>query len=156
MRDDINIRAPRFLLARTVGCCGRCRATTPLFAIAVPPGHMALELDEMALDEGTAVDVWRIAQRSALLFHVEYLPEPVQQRLRAFCLALRPAGSPGEEQWTNHCEHCGSPQNDHELFCEPEGAFLPIGEYCGTAIQLISIDETFEAAAGGYVPELPF
>jgi hypothetical protein len=158
LRNDINIRSPRFLLARTVGTCWHCRTTIPLFALAVPPGHMELELDDEARDEETAVDTWRIAADSAFLFYVEYLPAAVQNRLKQFTQSYRlgdcavAAGS----YWANHCEHCGSLLDDHELFCEPDGAFLPTDESRARIIRLAPIDEAFEAVAAGYAYEPDF
>ena len=55
--------------------------------------------------------------------------------------------------WANHCEHCGSLQEDHDLFCEPEGAFLPVDAAWASAIELTRIDEPFAAAAAGYAYE---
>ena len=158
LRNDINIRSPRFLLARTVGTCWHCRATIPLFALAVPPGHMVLEPDDEAQDEETAVDTWRIAAVSAFLFYVEYLPAAVQNRLKQVTQSYRlgdcavVAGS----HWANHCEHCGSLLDDHELFCEPDGAFLPTDESRARIIHLVPIDEAFEADAAGYAYEPDF
>ncbi|MGO9991582.1 MAG: conjugal transfer protein TraC [Steroidobacteraceae bacterium] len=158
LRNDINIRSPRFLLAQTVGTCWHCRATIPLFALAVPPGHMALEPDDEAQDEETAVYTWRIAADSAFLFYVEYLPAAVQNRLKQFTRSYRLgdcAGAAGS-YWANHCEHCGSLLDDHELFCEPDGAFLPTDESRARNIHLARIDEAFEAVAAGYAYELDF
>lgn len=155
MRDDINIRSPRFLLARTVGTCRHCRATTALFGLAVPPGHMALELDDAAQDEETAVDTWRIATDSAFLFHVGYLSAGVENRLRQFTRSYRLTDDDAAAgaHWANHCERCGSLLDDDELFCEPGGAFLPTDESGASVVQLVSIDEALEAAAAGYAYE---
>ena len=64
----------------------------------------------------------------------------------------RPAVSPATQgcSWANHCEHCGSVQEDHDLFCEPEGAFLPVDAASASAIELTRIEEPFAAVAGGY------
>jgi hypothetical protein len=151
MRNDINIRASRFIVAQTLGVCGHCRKATRLVALAVPPGHMALELDDEAQDEETAVDTWRIAANHALLFHVEYLPAAVRRRLRQFASSYRL--SDPAAHWANHCGHCGASFDDQELFCEPGGAFLPPDESSAGSIHLERIDEAFEAVAAGYAYE---
>jgi hypothetical protein len=158
VRNDINIRSPHFFLARTIGTCWHCRATTPLFGLALPRGHMALELDDEAQDDETAVDTWRIASDSAFLFYVAYLPALVQSRLRPFTRSYRLSHyeAAGGSYWANHCEHCGSLLDDHELFCEPDGAFLPTSESSASIIRLVPIDEAFEAVAAGYASEPEF
>jgi hypothetical protein len=119
---------------------------------------MVLEPDDEAQDEETAVDTWRIAAVSAFLFYVEYLPAAVQNRLKQVTQSYRlgdcavVAGS----HWANHCEHCGSLLDDHELFCEPDGAFLPTDESRARIIHLVPIDEAFEADAAGYAYEPDF
>jgi hypothetical protein len=45
---------------------------------------------------------------------------------------------------------------DHDLFCEPGGAFLPTTELSAGLIQLLPIDEAFEAAAAGYAHQPEF
>ncbi len=46
--------------------------------------------------------------------------------------------------------------DDHDLFCEPEGAFLPTSQAQAAAIQLVRIDEPLEAAAAGYACDPQF
>jgi len=178
VRIDINIRSPRYLLAHTLGTCWHCRAPTQLFALVVPPGHEALELDDEAQDaagdeaqnetqneaqsetqnEALAVDIWCAATHHAFLFYIEFLPAVIQDRLKQFTQSYRLEFSDAahEPYWANHCERCGSLLDDHELFCEPEGAFLPTSESSAGAIHLLALDEAFEAAAAGYAYEPQF
>jgi hypothetical protein len=170
VRTDINIRSPRYLLAHTLGTCWHCRASTQLFALVVPPGHEALELDDEAQDaagdeaqnetqnEALAVDIWCAATHHAFLFYIEFLPAVIQDRLKQFTQSYRLEFSDAAHgpYWANHCERCGSLLDDHELFCEPEGAFLPTSESSAGAIHLLALDEAFEAAAGGYAHEPQF
>jgi hypothetical protein len=116
---------------------------------------MALELDDTAQAEETAVDTWRIANDNAFLFYVEYLPAGVGNRLRQFTRSYRLSDCDGTagSYWANHCEHCGSLFDDQELFCEPDGAFLPTDESSAACIHLVPIDEAFEAVAAGYAYE---
>ena len=58
--------------------------------------------------------------------------------------------------WANHCERCGAIQEDHDLFCEPEGAFLPISPAAASIIEFLPIDEILEAAAAGYAVDPEF
>jgi hypothetical protein len=124
---------------------------TRLVALALPPSHESLSLAEDD-EDGPVSDSWDEVPWSALLFYVGYLPEGVQQRVQAFSETYRPAVGPAAQgsYWANHCEHCGSLQEDHDLFCEPAGAFLPVDAASASAIELTRIDEPFAAAAAGY------
>ena len=138
-RPWINIRSPTFLVARALAVCGRCRSSTPVIAAAVPPGH-----------ETRDEDTWEIADHHALLFHIDYLSAAVIMRLQAQGAYRR------DTHWINHCRSCGAPQDDLELFCEPEGAFLPTSASSAALIELLSVDEPLEAAAAGYAIEPQF
>ena len=153
---DVNVRSDSDWIAHTVGRCARCGAPTRLVALALPPSHQSLLLDA---DVGqTQVDCWESASASAFLFYVEYLPEPVQRRVAAFCRAYRFAFSERSLgwYWANHCETCGVLLDDHELFCEPEGPFLPPSAESASAVMFVRIEETLEAAASGYACEPQF
>jgi hypothetical protein len=147
---SINIRSPRFLVARTVAACRHCRVLTTLIAVALPPGHETLELDDEARDEAHAVDTWQTASHHAFLFHIESLPSSVAARLQPLA-SLRYDG-----YWANHCAWCDLSQDDQALFCEPEGAFAPASESSAALIEIWAIDEPFEAAVAGYAVEPQF
>jgi hypothetical protein len=155
---ETNIRSSRFYLARTVGTCRRCGAPTRLFALAVPPGHETLELDDEAQDEALALDTWHVATDSAFLFFVEFIPDALHSRLKQCTQPWHFGKSEAavDGYWANHCERCGSQFDDRELFCEPEGAFFPTSELAARAIHLLTIEEAFEAAAAGYAHDPQF
>jgi len=46
--------------------------------------------------------------------------------------------------------------HDHDLFCEPGGAFMPISAEAARRIQFVTIESCFQAAAGGYAYEPAF
>jgi hypothetical protein len=147
---SINIRSPRFLVARTVAVCRHCRVLTTLIAVALPPGHETLELDDDARAEAHAVDTWQTAAHHAFLFHIESLPSSVAAR-------LEPLGSLRYDgYWANHCAWCDLLQDDQALFCEPEGAFAPASELSAALVEILAIDEPFEAAVAGYAVEPQF
>jgi len=150
MRDDVNIRSPRFLLARTIGICRHCLSPTPLVGLALPPGHMVLELDHEARDDAEAIDAWRIASGSAFIFEVGFIPAAVQSRIGQVTRLFKP-GADG--CWANRCERCAGLQDDRDLYCEPDGAFFPTNDASASLIQLVSVDEAFEAVAAGYAYE---
>jgi len=152
--DSVNVRSKDYLIARSVRPCTHCGVGTPLVALVLPPSHEILSLAE---DDGSGplADSWDETHGSAFLFHIGYLPDRVQQRVQASSKTYRLAVSPAAQgsRWANHCEHCGSLQEDHDLFCEPEGAFLPVDAASASAIELTRIDEPFAAAAAGYARE---
>jgi len=45
---------------------------------------------------------------------------------------------------------CGALLEDHDLYCEPDGAFLPMSGDITADFELTWIAEPIEAAAGGY------
>jgi hypothetical protein len=169
---ETNIRAPAYCIARASGSCVHCREPTPLVALVLPRSHEILEPDADAdadanadadtradaKGDDSAADSWQVAQSGAFLFHVEYLSHAVQKRLREVSLFFRPAHSEAtmSTYWMNHCERCGVAQEDNELFCEPDGAFLPTSPAGAAAIRLLEIPEPFEAAAAGYAIEPAF
>jgi hypothetical protein len=174
---EMNIRSPRYYIARTVSTCWHCGSPTALVAIAVPPGHETLDVDDDASDEGSDDETqhrehpaaaWSVADHNAFLFYVDSLPGAVQKRINHYEPAYRPidadataaapatgAGGGSGSYWANHCEQCGCQLDDHELFCEPEGAFLPTSESTAAAIHLVLVDEPFETSAAGYSYEPP-
>jgi hypothetical protein len=152
-----NLRAGGYFVAQTRVVCPRCLQTTRLVALGLPPGHEVLELDD-APDDGTAEDTWVAADHPAFLFHIVHLSENVRLRVGGITPAYRAdAATDGEESgWTNHCEHCGSPFDDQDLFCEPGGAFFPVSDADARLIRLLSVDEAIDADASGYAPEPAF
>ena len=152
--DSVNVRSKDYLIARTAAPCTHCGARTPLIALVAPPSHETLSLAEDD-EHGPLPDSWDQVPWSAFLFYVGYLPDGVQQRVQTSSKTYRLAASPAAQgsYWANHCEHCGSLQEDHDLFCEPEGAFLPVDTASASAIELTRIDEPFAAAAAGYACE---
>lgn len=114
----MNIRAPQFAIANASAVCADCGAWTHVVALVAPPDH------EVLVDS-----VWERSALGAWLFYVEDLSESVQGTVRDLAPWYRLARSEARSNayWMNHCEHCGAPQEDHELHCEPGGAFTQAG-----------------------------
>jgi hypothetical protein len=147
--SEVNVRSNSYFIARATSRCPGCGAIVPVFALALPPSHEAL-VPNSAEDDGASV--WQAAPWNALLFHVEFLSDPVARRLRALTSAYRlsPGEESGDSHWANHCPACDAIVEDQGLFCEPGGAFLPTSARAASAIRLVRIDEPLEAAASGY------
>jgi hypothetical protein len=167
---DTNVRSPRYQLALTVARCPVCGSPTAVVGLVVPPGHETLDPEDdppvgSSKGGGNASALWSVAHHHAFLFHVEFLPVAIQATVRQFVPAYGRAEADADTDdgsaggpcgWANHCERCGALLDDQELFCEPEGAFLPTNEARAAAIHLVGIDAPFEAAAGGYAHEPQF
>jgi hypothetical protein len=180
---EVNVRSGRYYIARTEVLCWHCGLRSGVLALAVPPEHETL-LDGQAGEEGDgdtggdsvegvagelyddvsdaglesgSVD-WQQAGVNAFLFYVEYLPDTVQGRVQDLSPSFRLAYSDAtlNSYWANHCDHCGGLLGDHEMHCEPEGAFVPTSETAAAAIELLKIEEPLEAAADGYAFEPEF
>jgi hypothetical protein len=157
---DANVRSHTYYVARTHVRCWHCGLPTRLLALAMPHNHETLDGDTQADADGgdPASDAWQRAAVNAMLFYVERLPDDVRDRLNRISPFFRLAHSAAtlNSYWANHCEHCGTLLGDHELHCEPDGAFMPSSEAAAANIQLQQIPEPFEAVAAGYAFEPEF
>ncbi|MEP6546889.1 MAG: hypothetical protein ABJD53_05435 [Gammaproteobacteria bacterium] len=158
---DANLRSPTYYLARTYARCRYCGLSTHLMALAVPRTHETLDDDEPADDAEShqpAASAWRRLDVDAFLFYVERLSHDVRRRLQKMAPCFRPARSATTQSvyWVNHCEHCDSLLEDHELHCEPEGAFMPASEAEAAQIHLLQVPEPIEVVAAGYSPDPAF
>lgn len=153
-----SVRSHGYFLVRSIGECRCCRASTPLIALALAPGHETLSMDADDERAESNPDTWESAACGALLFYIETLPGAVQRRLTEFSPAYRYAHSTETQgwYWANHCVNCGALLEDHDLFCEPDGAFLPMNQEIAGDLEIIWIEEPIEAEAGGYSCEPVF
>jgi hypothetical protein len=154
----INVRSDSYWIAHATGECGRCRAGTRLVALALPPSHQSLALDWDVQKDELIARHWETAQWSAFLFYVEYLPEEVRRRLQGLSQGYRFAFSERTQAsyWANHCAECGALMEDHDLFCEPDGAFMPSTAANAAAVTLARVDEALQAGAAGYAYDPQF
>jgi hypothetical protein len=113
--------------------------------------------DEPEHGESTP-SMWQRADANAFLFHIERLRNEVQHLLHELSQSFRVAHSPATHSsyWVNHCAHCNALMGDHELHCEPDGAFAPSNEAAAANIELLEISEPFEAVVAGYALEPEF
>jgi hypothetical protein len=152
---EANVRSAGYYLARTRTLCLKCGGSTRVLALATTKDHEIL--DAGGAEGG---DQWQSAGIVAFLFYVTHLCDEVQRRLFALSPEFRLDHSvdASSANWVNHCQHCDSVLDDHDLHCEP-GVFMPESEDEAADIELLKIDEVLEAAAAGYAPEpefLPF
>jgi hypothetical protein len=157
---DANVRSKTYYVARTTVRCWHCGSSTGVLALAMPHGHEILDEDTQADAEGgePGSDAWQRATVNAFLFYVQRIPDDVRRRLNRMSQFFRLAHSAAtlNSYWANHCEHCGTLLGDHELHCEPDGAFMPSSEAAAAHIQLLQIQEPCEAVAAGYAFEPEF
>jgi hypothetical protein len=144
--DGTNVRSADYLVAHSVGACERCSRPTSLFSFGLLPGHETrLENEWVPVDAGV------------LLFHVEHLAAGsigVMAELAPHYL-LNHSDPTDSEYWMNHCRHCGAPQEDHWLHCEPDGAFLPTTAQAAEQIQFVHVRAPFAARVRGISVGLP-
>ncbi|MGO9934011.1 MAG: conjugal transfer protein TraC [Steroidobacteraceae bacterium] len=153
LHPEANYRSPGYSIAGADTRCTHCGRTTRVLALLLPEDHEALDTE-------TADDMhaWRRAGANAFLFYLAHMPHCVQRRLLQLSRTFRVARSEAtlNAYWANHCEHCGLLLSDHELHCEPDGAFMPCSEAEARNILLLQIDEPFEAVAAGCALEPAF
>jgi hypothetical protein len=140
-----NIRAQSYFIAETALNCWHCGSSTRVLGLALTAGHETHNEDEQA-------GAWHRADGDAVLFYIERLPAPVQVRLAEASpfFVLSNSSATWNAYWANHCENCGSLLEDHELHCEPGGAFMPWSEAAAARIRFRKINEQFEATSAGY------
>ncbi len=149
MPTDSNVRSQAYFIARAHLQCGQCGRATGVLALALPPGH---ETADCNTEDGA----WQRADAAAFLFFVTWLPDEVLQHLLPHASYRQTQGDETAVSfWANHCEHCGAPQSDEELHCEP-GVFMPGSQAEAMQIHLLKVDEAFEAAAAGYALDPEF
>jgi hypothetical protein len=155
---EVNVRSRSYFIACTVAVCSQCHEPTRLVALALPDDHEVLDSDDDVEGAQIAVESWSAASQGAFLFFIAYLPETVQLRMKEFAQGYRLVRSPAMlgRHWANHCERCNSLLDDHDLFCEPEGAFLPTSEASAGLIHLVRINDGIEAATAGYAGDPQF
>lgn len=153
LHPDPNYRSPQYSIARTLIRCWHCGQSTRVLALLLPEGHETL--DPESTGESNA---WQPAGGNAFLFYITYLPDSVQRQLIQLSSTIRAAHSDATANcyWANHCEHCGSLLDDHELHCETTGAFMPCSEAEAQNIVFLQVCEQFEAQAAGYALEPEF
>lgn len=155
--DDFNVRSKGYFIARASITCGSCRAPTRVLAVVLPSFHEMLAVDSESAEEGGA-EVWERAPHCALLFYVDALPDSVRRRMAFESRGYRRDYSAAAQStyFANHCEACDALIEDHDLICEPEGAFVLLEAAQAGAIEFLRVSEGFEAAAAGYVVDPPF
>ena len=156
---NMNVRANSYVVLLTVAICRSCGLPTRLIALMLPPDHQALlEGTTQSEDEESWPGTWESPASSALLFFVGDVSNAVRRCVLDIAPAYRPASADESQDsyWANHCEHCDSRFDDQELFCEPNGAFLPTNPSAAAAIDRMQINEPIEAAAAGCAYEPQF
>ena len=141
----MRVRADRYAIASASALCPVCDCWTHVVALLVPQRHT------VASDQG-----WGIAAGRAWLFHVNETSAAVLVRLAVISPWYRPATGGTGRVFVNHCEHCASPLDDHDLHCEPGGAFQPSSEAEAAGVSLWHIDEPLDVDASGLAHEPDF
>jgi uncharacterized membrane protein len=162
---EINLIAPWFALGCSATVCSQCGSMTPVFALALLAGHRVflahdddddLNATPVELAEGAANVRWETATGNALLFDVDEIGAAAASRLGPLAPSFRRDTDVRVDGWVNHCSRCHAILDDHDLFCEPDGVFLPTSPEAAQRIQFVTIDACFQAAAGGYAYEPAF
>jgi hypothetical protein len=134
------VRSASFLLAQAIARCPHCSEPTSVFCLGVEPGH------DMRTD-----DHWFTEDAGVLLFYVESMSPEAVAHVRELAPQFRINYSRivDRNYWANHCQHCGKIQEDHDLHCEPDAAFLPTSVHAAEQILTVEIQAPFLARAGG-------
>jgi hypothetical protein len=145
----MRFRADSYAIANATACCPACGQWTHVVAIALPPNH-SVQVDEVQDEEA-----WQPVAPGVWLFYVEELPDAAHQQLQALASGYRQVSdeAAGLAHWANHCEHCDARQDEHDLHCEPGGAFVGWWANTEAALSWLGLVEPIEVQAGGYTYE---
>jgi hypothetical protein len=152
---DANVRSGAYFIAHAVAQCEACTRSTRVIALALPADHDAAELAENPEPPHEDQLFWWPAPLPAWVFFINDISAAAQQRLRAAARGYRRVRTQtaDDSYWGNHCEHCGAALDDHELYCEPGGAFMPMNPSEAAGIRLERVAEPIDVAAAGYASE---
>jgi hypothetical protein len=108
--------------------------------------------------ESLTEERWICEDAAALLFYVECLSNEAGNVVRELAPRFRVDYSTPVDRnyWVNHCQHCGTIQEDHDLHCEPDAAFLPTSVHAAEQILTVAVQVPFLARAGGISEQLSF
>jgi len=135
----MKIRANRYAIVSASALCPACSRWTHVVALVAPQHH-----------ERRGEQAWEPVAERASVFDVTDLSASVLRRLASLSPWYRKTSEGPGAGFANHCEHCAQPLADHDLHCEPGGAFQPqtVGE--AQAISVWDIDEALDAEASGF------
>lgn len=134
----MKIRADRYAIASASAQCPACGRWTQVVSLVAPERHeRLLERD------------WETVAERVSLFYVTQLSAGVRRRLATLTPWYRQPAAASQPGFVNHCEHCAHPLDDHDLHCEPGGAFQPQTLAEAQGIRVWEIAEDLDAEAGG-------
>lgn len=157
LHPAVNVRAPRYLVARAGCACCHCAGKIVAIGIALDAGHRIRVEPGTRRVGGVREDAWHTVRSPAWLFAIEYLPRRVSVRLRMLSAGYRRVESPtfSDRLWLNRCPHCGAVQEDDYLHGEPDVAFMPLTAAAAERIELLAIEAPFAAVIGGTCDDPP-
>ena len=145
-----NIRAPGWSLIGSQRECRRCVRVSRVFAILLPSGHEALQVEDDPAD-----DYWERGEDVALLSYVNDVPDSIAAQLHLHAPRYRIDFSQTTHSfyWMNHCEHCAAKLGDFETLQE-SGTFYDLNagpnDHKFTFTSLHPVTTPFSAHCSGY------
>ena len=140
MSEDANVSANHYFVAQTDAACWKCKQSTRVAGVIVPPGFEEVE------DWGDGPEVI-VHDDAAFVQNIGNLRATVAAQLKQVAprLYIDSSTTSQESYWMNHCDHCSAKQGDFFLFSEPGVAFFPTTEDEINRIVVTRIDEPFVA-----------
>jgi hypothetical protein len=150
--SNANAKSSTYLIAQGLHRCEHCSQLTPVLGVILPVGHETLMVETDDAPAMPGGEVWESIDADANLFYVEYLSAAVEHRLRQFSVHYHPdySATMNSFYWMNHCAFCGAQLGDSELYCEPEGAFMPVSPDAAATIRVCEVLEPIEVRAMGH------
>ncbi|CAG9183829.1 hypothetical protein [Cupriavidus pampae] len=123
-----DVIAPHYYVAQSVERCWQCDGVTPVYALAVPAGHLAwYDLPE-ASEGPEAALAWEVAEAGSFVSDLTATAGSVRQVIAAHCPGYHVdySNTAGGHFAMNHCKHCEAKIGEFYLHKEPGGPFFPM------------------------------
>ena len=146
---NYNIKSDFFYIARSYSRCWKCLILTPIFCFAVSPSAIFLthsNNDQQKCRHNLQDTLTFISHLTAITPNAENI---VKKMTSKFFLDFSDMSH--SEYWMNHCEACGTKQDDSALYHGTDAVFNPKYESSIYPITLFQFNEYF--ACSGNAPE---
>lgn len=147
--EDGRVRAQYFYSLTTMIDCWKCKKSTRVHGICLPPEHEKYQIVEQASEVN--IGTWLPQGNATVLSYLDNVSDTVKTMISELSIHYKYAYSKQKKQWyfMNHCSHCGIKISDHELHGEQGNPFYFPTVAEGMSIILRRHNKLFDGTAVG-------
>lgn len=122
--EEGRVRSKHFYFLTTMVACWKCKQSTRVHGICLPPNHEKYEVVEQKGD--TIFGTWVSQENACILSFVEAIADSVKTKVASLSSNYELTYSKQKKHWylMNHCSHCGVKISDHGLHGEQGNPFF--------------------------------